>query len=127
MGINSGFGISLFSIIPVIIIIGFVVILVTMIAGGIKGLGQWSKNNSQPVLAVPARIISKRTDVSSHMHTSSDSFQHSHVTTRYYVTFEVETGSRMEFKIEGSQFGLLTEGDSGKLTFQGTRFLGFDR
>ncbi len=52
---------------------------------------------------------------------------HSHASTSYYVTFEVESGSRMEFQIDGSQYGLIAEGDSGKLTFQGSRYLGFER
>ena len=27
----------------------------------------------------------------------------------------------------GTEYGLLAEGDRGKLTFQGTRYLGFER
>ena len=34
---------------------------------------------------------------------------------------------RMEFSMEGEDFGLLAEGDVGLLTFQGSRYLGFDR
>ena len=33
----------------------------------------------------------------------------------------------MELRVSGSEFGLLVEGDYGKLTFQGTRYLGFER
>ena len=29
--------------------------------------------------------------------------------------------------MDGSQYGLLVEGDRGNLTFQGTRYLGFQR
>lgn len=32
----------------------------------------------------------------------------------------------MEFTVEGSEYGMLIEGDHGKLTFQGTRYLGFE-
>ena len=39
----------------------------------------------------------------------------------------VESGDRMEFAIRGTEYGLLAEGDRGKLTFQGTRYLGFQR
>ena len=45
----------------------------------------------------------------------------------FYVTFEVESGDRMELSVVGSEFGLLVEGDKGRLTFQGTRYLGFER
>ncbi|MDO5003967.1 MAG: DUF2500 family protein, partial [bacterium] len=34
---------------------------------------------------------------------------------------------RMEFKVTGRQYGMLAEGDFGKLKFQGTRFLDFTR
>lgn len=33
----------------------------------------------------------------------------------------------MEFSVGGSDYGLLAEGDIGKLSFQGTRYLGFER
>jgi hypothetical protein len=52
---------------------------------------------------------------------------HTSSSTTYYVTFEVESGDRMELKMTGEQFGLIAEGDKGRLTFQGTRYLGFDR
>jgi hypothetical protein len=61
------------------------------------------------------------------MHTDTDTFNHGHTTTTYYITFEVEGGSRMEFKVKGQEYGLLAEGDIGKLKFQGTRYLGFER
>ena len=50
-----------------------------------------------------------------------------HYTHAYYVTFEVESGDRMEMKVSGSEYGLLAIGDSGRLSFQGTRYLGFER
>lgn len=45
----------------------------------------------------------------------------------YYVTFEVESGDRMELHVPGREYGQLAEGDKGKLSFQGTRYLGFER
>ena len=41
------------------------------------------------------------------------------------ATFQVESGDRMEFSVSGREYGLLVEGDTGRLTFQGTRSLGF--
>ena len=52
---------------------------------------------------------------------------HTSRSTSYYVTFEVESGDRLELRISGSEYGLLAEGDFGMLTFQGTRYLSFDR
>ena len=45
----------------------------------------------------------------------------------YHVTFEVESGDRMELKVSRSEYGMLVIGDSGRVSFQGTRYLGFER
>lgn len=90
----------------------------------VKGIGQWHKNNNSPRLTVEAVVAAKRTDVSHH----HDANTHvDHHTAWYYVTFEVQSGDRMEFGVSGSEYGLLAEGDYGKLTFQGTRYLSFER
>ena len=43
------------------------------------------------------------------------------------VWLELKGGERMEFGLYGKDFGLLVEGDEGVLTYQGTRYHGFDR
>lgn len=114
------FGI-MFTIIFLLVISIFVVILV-------KGIGEWNKNNHSPKLTVPATVVAKRTNVSNHHHNHGGAGMH-HTThsTTYYVTFQVESGDRMELHVAGHEFGMLIEGDCGKLTFQGTRYLGFER
>ena len=52
---------------------------------------------------------------------------HTTTNTTYYVTFQVESGDRMEFCVSGTEYGMLVEGDTGRLTFQGTRYLAFER
>ena len=52
---------------------------------------------------------------------------HTTHSTTYYVTFQVESGDRMELHVAGHEFGMLIEGDRGMLTFQGIRYLGFER
>ena len=47
--------------------------------------------------------------------------------TTYYATFQVESGDRMELRLSGAEYGMLAEGDRGRLTFQGTRYLSFER
>lgn len=91
----------------------------------IQGLCRWNKNNKSPRLTVEAKIISKRSDI--RRIRSGTNNMHSHSHTDYYVTFEVESGDRMELELQGHEYGLLMEGDKGKLTFQGTRYLGFER
>lgn len=84
----------------------------------IKGIGTWNKNNHSPKLTVPAQVVAKRTNVHHQQANSS---------TTYYVTFQVESGDRMELVVRGSEYGMLAEGDVGMLSFQGTRYLGFER
>ena len=103
----------------------FAIVIGMFIFFAVKGLKQWNKNNHSPRLTVPASVVSKRTNVSSHMH-GGDSMHRTHSTT-YYVTFEVESGDRMELHVDGQEYGLIAEGDVGMLTFQGTRYLGFER
>ena len=52
---------------------------------------------------------------------------HHHHTHTYHVTFEVESGDRMELKVSRNEYGMLVVGDSGRVSFQGTRYLGFER
>ena len=122
MGAFGGFGMFniMFTIVFILVIGTFVVMLV-------KGIREWNKNNHSPRLTVPATIIAKRTNVSRHRHGGANSHHHHHTSTTYYVTFQVESGDRMEFHISGQEYGLLIEGDHGNLSFQGTRYLGFER
>lgn len=96
----------------------------------IKGMVQWNKNNHSPRLTVDAAVVSRRSDVSHHDHVSADAggtHYHTAAGTSYYITFQVESGDRMELQVSGSEYGMLAEGDQGRLSFQGTRYLGFER
>jgi hypothetical protein len=52
---------------------------------------------------------------------------HSTTSSTYYVTFEFETGDRIELHVPRSDYGMMIEQDQGLLTFQGTRFISFER
>ena len=119
------FGFGFFdSVFPVIFTVMFVGIFAMFIVTAVRGIGRWHKNNNSPRLTVPATVVSKRMEVSHH-HNSESHMTNS--STWYYATFQVESGDRMELTVSGSDYGYLVEGDYGKLTFQGTRFLGFER
>lgn len=100
----------------------FVLIFGMIVMMLVRNIREWNKNNHSPRLTVPAVVVTKRTDVHHHRHDG-----HTHHSTRYYAAFEVESGDRMELQLSGQEYGLLVEGDAGELTFQGTRFLGFER
>lgn len=121
-------GDAMFSIVPVIVMIGFVFVFGTIIVRSIQGVGQWRRNNASPILTVDAKVSSKRIDVSHHHHHDAGTSHMHHTShTTYYVTFEVQSGDRMEFVVPGREYGKLSEQDYGKLTFQGTRYLNFER
>lgn len=105
----------------------FFLVLGMILVNIIRGIGQWNKNNQAPRLTVQATVVSKRGDVSHHHHQGANGMGHTHTSTTYYVTFQVASGDRMELCVGGSEYGMLVEGDSGDLTFQGTRYLGFER
>ena len=73
-------------------------------------------NNASPRITAETSVVTKRT------HVRGD---HAHTT--YFATFQFESGDRLELEIPRDRFGYLVEGDNGKLTFQGTRFLDFQR
>ena len=119
---DTGFGMG-FQLFDVMFYLIFFLILGTFIFMLVKGLSTWNKNNHSPRLAVNAEVVSRRTDVNCH-HSGDNMATHS---TWYYVTFQVESGDRMEFSVTGTEYGMLAEGDIGKLSFQGTRYLSFER
>ena len=119
-----GYGFDMFSIMFSIV---FIIVIGMFVVTAIKGIGQWNKNNNSPRLTVPATVVAKRTNVSHHNHAGTNGHHHYSTSTTYYVTFQVESGDRMELHLSGHEFGILVEGDKGKLSFQGTRYLGFER
>ena len=114
---------TLFFAIPICVGLGFLLVIGIFVYAGVSAFTRWSRNNAQPVLASPAHVVAKRTEVSGW----NSSTSRGRTSTYYYVTFELESGSRLEFWVEGEEFGLLVEGDHGVLTHQGTRYLGFQR
>lgn len=102
---------SLFSLV-------FWLILIVIVVQLVRGVIQWGRNNASPRLTVEATVVSRRERTWHNQHNYGST---------YYATFQVESGDRMELKIPERDIGMLAEGDRGKLTFQGTRFLGFER
>ena len=112
---------------PIFFTVIFFVVIGAFIVTVVKGIGEWNKNNHSPVLTVDAAVVSKRESHSHHHHNDANGFSHTTTSTRYYATFEVASGDRMELNLSGREYGMLAEGDRGKLTFQGTRYKGFER
>lgn len=101
---------------------GAVLVFIVLIALGII---QWIKNNRSPKLTVNATVESKRKRVS--RHTTGGVTGSTDTIISWFVTFSFEGGDRKEFYVKEQDYKKLTEGDKGKLTFQGTRFIEFER
>ena len=127
LGYSFGFGIF-----AVMFTIVFVLVIGMFIVTAVRGLSQWNQNNNSPRLTVEAEVVAKRTNVTHHSHPVAGDASGAHgfhntSSTTYYVTFQVASGDRMEFHVPSGEYGMLVEGDFGSLSFQGTRYLGFDR
>lgn len=113
---------------PIFIALIFIIIFISIIGMLFSSFKQWKENENSPQLTVPAIVKVKRTNVTRHTHHHHENNHHSHSTsTKYFITFEFESGDRSEFHVSGKEYGMLAEGDIGKLTFQGTRYLDFTR
>ena len=104
----------------------FAIVIMAFIVFFIKGISTWHKNNNSPRLTVAATVVSKRQNTDVHHH-HNDGAMHTSTSTTYYATFQFDSGDRLELHIPGREYGMMAEGDVGDLTFQGTRYLGFDR
>lgn len=110
-------GFPIFFMLVFILIVGFFVFTV------VRMISRSRKNASSPRITAPATLVAKRYSV----RVNDAGATMGHAYNHYYMTFEFESGDRMEFSVPSDIFGLSVEGDRGKLTFQGTAFVGFER
>ena len=106
----------------------FAVILLGVIG---RALFIWVRNNNSPRETAEAKVVTKRMKVQGFGRTmagrNSVTGMGSSTYTHYFVTFELEKGKRLELGVKDAEYGMLAEGDQGVLTYQGTRFLGFEQ
>lgn len=114
------FMIPLMTIMGILFFLAFAFVIGMMIFMMVRAVSEKKKNDREPRLTIPALVVSKRSEVYRRRNTVGGS-------TVYFVTFEAESGDRFELHLSGREFGLLCEGDRGRLTFRGKEFLGFTR
>lgn len=108
-------------------ILVFGLVIATFVVTAIRGITLWNKNNHSPRLTVSAKVVAKRMEVARYRRGGTDPMHQSTTSSFYYVTFQVASGDRMELRVSGYEYGTLVEEDYGELSFQGTRYLGFER
>ncbi|TQR07296.1 DUF2500 domain-containing protein [Psychrobacillus soli] len=105
---------------PIFIAVVFIFVIGIFIFVITSAIKQRNKNNNSPKLSIPVQVVTKRSDTWGGSGDSSAS-------TSYFVTFQVESGDRIELQLSGQEYGMIAEDDLGILTFQGTRFVSFER
>jgi len=111
------------SVMAIGLVLVFGVTIIIILNGGIK-----PKNNAPPVHTVCAKVVVKRMAFILQQKQGNNRAKNSHsLTTTYFTTFEIENHDRIEFKISDTEYGMLVEGDTGELTFEGTNYNGFKR
>ena len=111
---------------PLMFLVVFIFIISTIVGSLVSGAKRKHKNDQSPRVTANAKVVSKRMQVGQNRSGDNDMMR-SYTYSKYFVTFEFESGDRLELPVDGSDYGLLVEGDTGKLSFQGTRYLGFQR
>lgn len=113
---------------PIFFLLVFGYILYTLISSAAARARENRKNDASPRLTVPASVVAKRTQVgATYHHNAATNTGDTYYNTKYFVTFQFESGDRTELPVSPGEYGMLVEGDRGRLSFQGTRYLGFAR
>lgn len=85
------------------------------------------KNDRSPETTVAATVAGKREHTARQAYCLTCAVQPSEMVTTHYVTFRLNGGEQVELVVPGQEYACLMDGDSGMLTFQGTKYLGFER
>lgn len=113
---------------PLVFLLMFGFALYTLISSAAVRAQEKRKNDASPRLTVPASVVTKRAQVgTTHHHNAATNTGGTYYNTKYFATFQFESGDRLELSVSPGEYGMLVEGDRGQLSFQGTRYLGFVR
>ncbi len=113
---------------PLVFLLMFGFALYTLISSIAARAQEKRKNDASPRLTVPASVVTKRAQVgTTHHHNAATNTGGTYYNTKYFATFQFESGDRLELSVSPGEYGMLVEGDRGQLSFQGTRYLGFVR
>lgn len=86
----------------------FIIVMICMVDA--NTIVCWFKNNRSPVFSIRANVLTK--EMNGH---------------KYYICFGLEDGQMKRFPIDYYAYISLKEGEKGILTYQGNRFIRYDR
>jgi len=106
-------------------LIFFIIIIGIMVISVVREIIKWKYNNKQPQNSFEVSIIAKR---DSGMFSRRGGRFYLNLTIEYYITFKfLHDGSKKEFCLSSIKGEKIKIGDSGILTLQGTRYIGFEK
>lgn len=106
------------SIVPIIVFFVIIRLIVSAVSSSNGGSGFAGRRQT-----VDALIVAKRMNCSRHHHGAE--IIPDHVPTTYHITFQIDKGPRIELQVKESQYDLMFDGERGKLTYKGKRFIRF--
>ena len=115
---DSGFDL-LFMICWIFIAVCIVFVIATRVQA-------WSRNNSLPVNEAAAVVTHRRTQKFINL-VNANIYGHNTTSHSYYITFLTKDGKQIEFKVTNKDYHSTAEGEKGILTFQGTRYISFQK
>lgn len=102
----------MFGLMNAIFPIMFITVVGIIIFSLVQRIITWNKNNQSPRLTVPVVVVAKRENITQHQHANAGDSSGAHgfhttTSTSYYVTFQVESGDRIELCVSGTEYGML--------------------
>jgi hypothetical protein len=101
---------TLITVFTIVFIALLVLIVALVLYTAAKSVLRKRKGGNLPLLIVNARVASLRSENG-----------------RQYVSFEFPNSQPVEFELSDKQSDALAQGDAGRLTFQGERFVSFKK
>lgn len=101
----------MFYMIEMIFPVIFILVLGIIVFTFAQGIVTWNKNNHSPRLTVEAKIVARRQSTTHQNQPNAGDVTGAHgyhtiSSTSYYVTFQVESGDRVEMAVSGLEYGM---------------------
>lgn len=125
-GGGGGFDMMI-TIVPVITVIGFVILIGTIIYRTANRLRNEHAAQENTYVRIAAKRMEVRSQSNHHQHDNHVGHSGSFSRTYYYITLEFDNGSRREYLDINGLYGLVVEGDSGYAATKGDWIVAFER
>ena len=90
-------------------------------------LANWWKNRRSPLIVTMATVLDKRIEARNSRHKNITFGYTTHKIFIYYITFLLEGGTQIELRVNKLNYSEIQKGYNGKLTFQGTKYIKFEK